>query len=126
MKMLISIVVGACLFISTLLFAHGGDKPGPHGGKIEMPGPYHVEAVRKDLKTFEVYLLDIEFANPITKNSEVKARILADKNISLSCTVESEIFYRCKTETKLKKSVVLIIESNRNGVEGNEAKFEFK
>ena len=126
MLMIKSILVSACLFVPTLLFAHGGDAPGPHGGKVEMPGAFHVEAIRKDLQTFYIYLLDIEFANPITTNSEVKARILAGKNLVLKCEAQKEPFYICKSQTPLKKSETLVVIAKRDGAQGNEATFKFK
>ena len=60
------------LTTGALAWAHGEDKPGPHGGQIQMPGNFHVEAVqRKD--GFEFYLLDMEFKNPTVTNSTLTA-----------------------------------------------------
>lgn len=28
------------------LFAHGEDHPGPHGGRIQMPGAFHTELIQ--------------------------------------------------------------------------------
>ena len=126
MLMLKSILVSACLFVPTLLFAHGGDLPGPHGGKIEMPGAFHVEAVRKDLQTFYVYLLDIEFTNPVIANSDVKAQVLAKSKIELACEApKTEAFFICKSKSLLKKSVELVVVAKRDGAQGNEAHFKF-
>ncbi len=59
------------LLMAINVFAHGEDKPGPHGGFISMPGAFHVEVLPKDDRRFEIYLLDIEWKNPSIKDSNV-------------------------------------------------------
>ena len=70
------------LFISSQVFAHGMDKPGPHGGHIRMIGTIHTELI-VNKSNFEVYLLDIGFKNATVKDSKVEATItLEGKNVS--------------------------------------------
>ena len=115
------------LLITSISHGHGMDQPGPHGGMIQMPGAYHVEAVRSSNQTFKIYLLDGDFKNPITKDSSVKARILSGKNLTLDCKViEKDLYFECKTKSKLSKKETLIVESVRAGAKGNEAEFQFK
>ncbi len=56
--------------------AHGEDKLGPNGGYIQMPGAFHTEVVASDPTRLKVYLLDINWKNPIVKDSSVQARFL--------------------------------------------------
>lgn len=81
--------------ISSQAFAHGEDKPGPHGGFIKMPGAFHIEVVPINENTFKLYLLDMSFAAPMTANSRVKASVVAgDKKTEANCE-ESTDFFRC-------------------------------
>lgn len=56
--------------IPLLAFGHGSDKPGPHGGSVQMPGAFHVEVVR-DSNMLHVYLLGLQITNPTVANSSV-------------------------------------------------------
>lgn len=115
------------LLFSSLSYGHGTDKPGPHGGMIQMPGAYHVEVVRASKQSFKIYLLDGDFKNPTLTDSSVKARVLYGKNLSLDCKpMEKDLYFECRTESRLRRNEFLIVESVRAGVKGNEAKFEFK
>ena len=60
------LVFSSLLLINSHLFAHGGNKPGPHGGKIKMPGMFHTELILNAPNDFKVYLLDMKFKNPET------------------------------------------------------------
>ena len=119
-------IVSLCLLVPDFVFAHGGDQPGPHGGKIEMPGAYHIEVVRKDLQTFNIYLLDINFENPTTQDSEISVGVTQNKNLKLQCQAQKEEFYICRSESALKKNLKLVVDSKRAGVSGNQAEFQFK
>lgn len=68
-------LIALSLLISQFAFAHGEDKPGPHGGFIRMPGAYHTEVVPKANGVFEVYLLDMDWKNPVVKDSSVEAEV---------------------------------------------------
>lgn len=72
------LVIGSFAIIPAT-FSHGEDAPGPHGGHIRMPGPFHTELVLRG-KDLQIFLLDINFMNPVTKNSEVTVRYQDSKN----------------------------------------------
>lgn len=105
--------------------AHGDDKPGPHGGKIQMPGPFHTEVLNYQDKGFKVYLLDINFENPTSKNSFVKAKIKTkEKEISLLCTPHPDHFYCEKNSSNVKSEGELYILAERNFAKGMEIKYQ--
>jgi len=52
--------------------SHGEDKLGPHGGFIKMPGAYHVEVVPAGSDKLKVFLLDMDWKNPVVDNSQLK------------------------------------------------------
>ena len=56
MKLMILI---SSLIFNSYLYGHGGNKPGPHGGKIKMPGMFHTELLLNSAHHFEIYLLDM-------------------------------------------------------------------
>jgi len=96
-------------------FAHGEDKPGPHGGYIRMPGAFHTEVV-KEKNGYRVYLLDINWKNPSVLDSDVKASIQVGKNkTDLNCTKESDS-YLCISS--LPQKGMLNINSKREGQAG--------
>lgn len=70
----------ALFFTATFALAHGEDRHGPHGGFIRMPGAYHTEVVPQGEGTLEVYLLDMEWKNPVVKDSSVEAEIRGGKD----------------------------------------------
>lgn len=95
-KLMTAFSATACLialfvftFLSTHAFAHGEDKPGPHGGFVQMPGAFHTELVLVDKNLFEVYLLDMDFKNPTTENSSVKAIFTDSKKRVAEFTCEA-------------------------------------
>ena len=45
----------AMLVSSILAFAHGEDKPGPHGGHIKMPANFHTEVIASEDGSFHIY-----------------------------------------------------------------------
>lgn len=105
--------------------AHGDDKPGPHGGKIQMPGAFHTEVLNYQNKGFKVYLLDINFENPISKNSIVKAKIKAnDKEFALNCAPHPDHFYCEKNSSNVKGEGDLYILAERNNAKAVEVKYQ--
>jgi len=113
----------ACLFsvLGTPLsaFAHGEDKPGPHGGIVRMPGALHTEVVASGAQAFNVYLLDINFKEPTTDRSSLKVTLKkGDQSESIPCAASGE-FFRCTSNSADALSAgELIVEANRNGVQG--------
>lgn len=105
---------------STLAIAHGDDKPGPHGGFIQMPGPFHTEVVPLVPDKFKVYLLDINFQNEITDNSSV---MLVTHKGPISCQKHADHYFICTLPKGVRVSGPghLKIKAVRNGQVGNEA-----
>ncbi|MCG6149909.1 hypothetical protein EHQ96_12990 [Leptospira levettii] len=94
MKNLIQITVFSAFLAIQPIAAHGEHKPGPNGGVIRMPGAFHTEVLAYQNLGFKVYLLDINFENPTSKNSNVSASIVnAGKEVSLKCTGHPDHFY---------------------------------
>jgi hypothetical protein len=80
---------------ASMVLAHGEDKFGPNGGFIFMPGVFHTEVVPTGSDKLKVFLLDIEWKNPTTKNSSVSAEIKAIKTTSLLKCETKEIYFLC-------------------------------
>jgi len=116
----------AILFvISFAVYGHGEHRPGPHGGIIRMPGAFHTELVVEGSKEFKIYLLDTNFKFPVTGNSLVKAKFIADKTYEASCRAEDD-FFSCHFDKEVLASKgELQIISKRNGVKGAVAKYPF-
>lgn len=101
--------------LSLKLFAHGEDKPGPHGGYIRMPGAFHTEVVKKK-DGYRIYLLDINWKNPSVLDSSIEASIENDKKLTqLTCKKETDS-YLCKS--KLRQKGNLKIKATREGQVG--------
>lgn len=103
------------LFTSLIAFSHGEDTPGPHGGHIQMPASFHTEVIAKEDRTFHIYLTDMEFKNPVTKKSEVKATYAANgKKVDLKCRIRADHFV-CQGTGKM-TSGTLSLQATRDGV----------
>ncbi len=104
--------------------AHGEDKPGPHGGFIQMPGAFHTEVVAEGDHRLKVYLLDMNWENPSTKDSSLEVKLqLGKKTTSFKCEM-SENFYSCTLPkgNNLKKGK-LEVQAQREGVKGSVAAY---
>ena len=74
-------------------FPHGMDKPGPHGGYIQMPGTFHTEVVPISESEWKIYLLDENLKNPMVKNSSVLATVeFNQKKVALTCKENGDYF----------------------------------
>ena len=105
-------------------FAHGGDQPGPHGGYVEMPGAFHTEVVPEASGAFRVYLIDIEFKNPIVVNSEVKLWLTnSSKKFEFNCKPEENSFI-CSSKKTVPSPKELSIVAKRDGAQGNVALYQ--
>jgi hypothetical protein len=101
--------------LSLVVFAHGEDKPGPHGGYIRMPGAFHTEVVKEETG-YRIYLLDLNWKNPSVLDSSTSASIEAGKKTTeLSCAKESDSFF-CKSS--LPQKGILKINAKREGQPG--------
>lgn len=114
-------------FFNNFAQAHGEDKPGPHGGFIRMPGAFHTEMVfdSKD-DSFHVFLLDVNFENPVARNSSVRAswQGAAGQKSTFNCEVMGGNHFHCKPQQKYVKDQGLIsLQVKRNGVAG-EARYQ--
>jgi len=94
--------------VSVQTWAHGEDKPGPHGGVITMPGAFHVELVAKSKNQIQAYLLDINWKNPTLKDSSIEvshgttpAKCVAKTNL-FDCEFPSSIDIGKSGELKVK------------------------
>lgn len=99
-------------------FAHGEDKPGPHGGFIKMPGTFHTELLPDNDGNFLVYLVDLQNQAPTVKDSTVSLKIKnATTEVPLDCMKMDDHFH-CVSNTKVtitKESKVVIL-ATRLGV----------
>ncbi|PJZ84020.1 hypothetical protein [Leptospira harrisiae] len=114
------------LFISlNQMAAHGEHKPGPHGGVIRMPGAFHTEVLPYQNLGFKVYLLDINFENPTSKNSKLRAKVISNgMEIPLKCSDHPDHFY---CEIPNGKSVLegeLILSPEWNMQKGADVKYK--
>lgn len=117
------------LFLATFTtplatLAHGGDKPGPHGGFITMPGPFHVELVMKSERVLEVFLLDINFKNPQISHSKVEAVARFKKTeIVFKCRPQESHFI-CESPQKIPGSAEIVVQATRENAVGNKALYQ--
>jgi hypothetical protein len=89
------------ILVASSALAHGEDQQGPHGGEIRMPGAFHTEVVQGKPNSFFVYLLDINWKSPTTRNSTVDASIKnSNTNINLTCIANADHF-ECKSARQL-------------------------
>lgn len=113
------------LVFGSLAFAHGDNKPGPHGGYIEMPGAFHTEVVPDPDGSFHIYLLDVEFKNPSTKESSVQASLASgSKKSELKCEVMEPAHFHCVPPGKTFKAKELVVTAKREKMQGNAVKYK--
>lgn len=111
------LAVTGSLFKPTRVWAHGEDKPGPHGGVIRMPGAFHTEVMADGKGGVRVYVLDIGFKNPTTDNAAIKAAVIkqGETRTELSCKAENE-YFTCSGTGPLKLDTgELVLEASRDG-----------
>ncbi|MBM9591093.1 hypothetical protein JWG41_11585 [Leptospira sp. 201903075] len=93
-KNLVKIAIFALFISSQQMSAHGEQKPGPHGGVVRMPGAFHTEVLPYQNLGFKVYLLDINFENPTSKNSKLNGKVVSSgKEFPLKCSSHPDHFY---------------------------------
>lgn len=118
MKKIISIL-SLGLTVSSLAFAHGEDKLGPNGGFIRMPGAFHTELVPTGNNTFKIFLLDINWKNPLVTKSSLQ--ITHNGKSKAECKIQ-ENYYQCAFSkivdlTKKGELKVLAQREEQKGVE---------
>lgn len=112
-----------------MIFAHGENQLGPHGGMIRMPGAFHTELVKNASNSpskffIAIYLLDMSLKNPVIKNSTVTVNfVMAAKSsmLKFSCNpVEKENLFNCEIMHNIKDLKELQIIATRNGVKASQ------
>ncbi|MCC7404616.1 MAG: hypothetical protein IT288_09495 [Bdellovibrionales bacterium] len=112
-------------FLSSSAWAHGEDRPGPHGGTIRMPGAFHTELVLLAKGEFKIYLLDINFKNPSTKKSELQVNYFGEASTKADCQAQRDHYYLCKlpqTVDFTKKGELKVV-ATRDGQPGAEVTY---
>ena len=114
---LFSVLVSSLLLLaSSFSSAHGEDKPGPNGGYIRMPGGFHTEILATAPNRLKVYLLDINWKNPVVKDSSVEvAHATASTTApSIECKAKKDHFVCELPKTvNLKEVGTLTLKSTR-------------
>lgn len=107
--------------LPALGWAHGEEKPGPHGGHVKMPGAFHVELnVDKD-QSLHIFLLDMEFKNPTVKDSQISVSAKeGKKSTAFNCTVMGTNHFHCVPAQKYSTKSELIVKATREKAVGNE------
>ncbi len=119
MKILKTVVAAVLLFNGQFVFAHGEDKPGPHGGFIRMPGAFHTEIVPVAKNKLKVFLLDINWKNPTVLHSTIKVSFSGEKASEAKCKKEQEAFLCLFDESiDLKAPGKLLVDSTREKQRG--------
>ncbi len=104
-------------------FAHGEDKPGPHGGVIRMPGAFHTEVVAQGDNAIDVYLLDINWKDPIIKDSSISvSHVDGERQTTLKCQ-PIENHFSCANDSISTKSGSLTVKASRLGMQGIEVNY---
>ena len=115
------------LFFSHSVFGMGGDKPGPNGGYITMPGTYHVELVTKKDK-FIIYLLDLSMKNPTVDHSQASLKLVKKDDLqhgqTINCKAEMKTFVCSIPNNNLENYSEIKVESMRNKIKGKVASYK--
>jgi len=95
-------------------WAHGMDKPGPHGGYIQMPGNFHTELLPRE-DGFTLFVLDASLRNASTAGATVTATVKRNSTSSeVSCNPQGSQFdCRLATGFKLVEDDKVFITVNR-------------
>lgn len=114
-------ILGFMFLASTQAMAHGEDKPGPNGGKITMPGAFHVELLPVDARQLKVFLLDIDFRNPVVKASSLK---VTQGSVQAKCKEKSDHFV-CEfpTQINLNQPGEITVIATRGQQKGNSVNY---
>lgn len=103
--------------------AHQMDKLGPNGGYVKMPGAYHVEVVDKG-DVLNVYLLDIQFKNPLTENSSVAVTYYGSQPFETECKKQEHYFVCPLPKAGLTSYKRVSIKSVRNKIKAGLAVYD--
>ena len=120
------LLILALSFLTSLnALAHGEDRFGPNGGYVRMPGAYHTEIVLDGKNKLKVYLLDMDWKNPTTKNSSVEAVHLPQQKAPVKCQMQVT-YFECvfPAAVDLTKKGKIVLHTQREGQKGNEATYD--
>ncbi len=141
MSRLYVFVLVAVLCFSVNGWSHGEEKPGPNGGYVRMPGPFHTEVVQIKKNVLKVFLLDMQWQNPSTNDSSLvvalKSGATSNKAtsgkaiaVTAKCVVPSSAagagsFYVCEFSdgVDLAKKGELKVLAQREGLKGAEVSY---
>lgn len=105
-------------------WAHGENKPGPHGGHVQMPGPFHTEVVPVSNHEFMIFLLDMDFKNPTLKDSSVIATLRSkNSGTKMKCEPMGNHFHCTLAASQVPQPQSLVIKAVREKAQGNEAAY---
>ncbi|QDK45282.1 hypothetical protein DOM22_09015 [Bdellovibrio sp. ZAP7] len=110
-----------------LVQAHGEDSPGPNGGHIKMPGPFHTELEIDPVQGAHIFLLDMEFKNPTVQNSSVTAVFQGKgraKVIAYKCGIMGGNHFHCVPQGKISGQGQLKIKAVRENAVGHEVVYD--
>ena len=113
------------LLVGSLVWGHGEEKPGPHGGFIKMPGSFHTELVVDGPRRAKIYLLDFEWKNPTLQDSSVVLTLHGRGRVRANC-VQANDHYVCEFSpaVDLGKKGALVLEAVRAKQKGQSVRYE--
>lgn len=119
-----SVVLGTILLMGTMVYGHGEDKLGPHKGYIKMPGAFHTEVVGSGFDQFKIYLLDMDFKNPVVAKSTVDIRVNKEGNEEFVSCRETKDHFQCALPKGFSMNGgELVINATRAGAVGTEVRY---
>ncbi len=108
-----------------MTFAHGEDQPGPNGGHVKMPGPFHTELEIDSVQGAHIFLLDLNFQNPTIKDSSVTAVFESKgKKVDYKCGIMGGNHFHCVPQGKIAGKGQLKIKAVREKAVGNEVIYD--
>lgn len=118
-------LLATLILLPSLSWAHGEDKAGPNGGHIQMPGAFHTELIVDKDQSAHIYLLDMNFQNPTTKDSDVKVIARTKKSeVKYNCNIMDGNHFHCVPTKKVSAKTDLIVQATREKAVGNEAVYK--
>ena len=109
-------------------FGHGEGQAGMHGGVIRMPGAFHTELKQTSQRSFDLYLLDMQWRNPSVAQSTVSAilNVGSPEEKVLECSVR-KTFFACTLPGKadFKAGDAVTIRASREGANGIPVSYPF-
>ncbi|MEK2645701.1 hypothetical protein [Bdellovibrio sp. BCCA] len=118
-------ILAALLLMPALSWAHGEDKPGPAGGHIRMPGPFHTELMLDKEQGAHIFLIDMNFQNPTVKDSKIEMVAKYKKSeVKFNCSIMGANHFHCVPEKKYPNKGELIVKAVRENAVGNPVSYK--